>query len=521
MKRILAFILAAVMLCGLLVACGGGNEDTGNTGTQSNPTGSTPTESGPSESNPAGTSETDPGTQSEEVSEAPADPYDHLRQYYCDEEREVVFLVNNGNGGRYKSIEILPYEDSADAIKSAVAERNNIVENLLNVKIVEVRSDNVLGDARNDISGEGYYDILMPWMDYASTLAADGSLYDLYSFSDIIHLDQPYWDQRANSDLSFGNKLFFTTGDFSLLTFDCTHAIVFNKDLAADSGCDDMYELLRDNAWTYDALWRNAKLVTADTDGVDGMTFLDTWGFFLNQNFTTSMFIGAGERLTVKDSDDIPSMAPLNDRYSQVVDKIRQIYNDDTSTIIIENYLSQLNGKYSDVYSAASAAFGEGRALFRSLAMVDLEELDDYSVNYGLLPVPKFNDEQDEYYNIVSAFLASCICISNAVLDPDLSAAVAEALAIASTDTVRRAYYETILKGRRIPDEAGEFALDLIFDSRLYEIAKIYKFGNLGTLIETCAAASSDVLTSTYQGMENTVTAAIEDLKDKFDSLPQ
>lgn len=510
MKRILAVILAAVMLCGLLVACGGGTDEPA--------TQSKAAESNTPESN-AGDVSTDVPAVSEEESVEPVDPYEHLRQYYCDEEREVVFLVNNGNGGRYKSIEILPFEDSADAIKTAVAERNAIVENLLNIKIAEVRSDTVLDDARNDISGEGYYDILMPWMDYASTLAADGSLYDLYTFSDIIHLDQPYWDQRANSDLSFGNKLFFTTGDFSLLTFDCTHAIVFNKDLAEDSGCDDMYELLRNNAWTYDALWRNAKLVTADTDGVDGMTFLDTWGFFLNENFTTSMFIGAGERLTVKDSDDIPAMAPINDRYSQVVDKIRQIYNDNTSTIIIEGYLSQLNGKYSDVYAAASAAFGEGRALFRSLSMVDLEELDDYSVNYGLLPVPKFNDEQDEYYNIVSAFLASCICISNAVLDPELSAAVAEAMAMASTDTVRRAYYETVLKGRRIPDEAGEFALDLIFDSRLYEIAKIYKFGSLGTLIETCAKASSDVLVSTYQGMENTVTSAIEDLKDKFDSL--
>ncbi|MBO4795160.1 MAG: extracellular solute-binding protein [Clostridia bacterium] len=504
MKRILAILIALVMLCSVFVACGGNEADPSQT------------ESKPADqSGDPGSESAEPASQ-EESSEA--DPYAHLRNFDFEEE-ECIFLVNNDNGGRYKSIEILPFEGGSDVLNSAIEERNNFVEDLLHVVIKEVRSNNVLNDARNDIQGEGQYDILMPWMDYATTLASDASLYDLYSFSDIIHLDQPYWDQRANADLSFGNKLFFTTGDFSLLTYDCTHAIVFNKKLARDSGCDDMYQLLKDDNWTFDTLWSNAKLVTADTNGVDGMTYEDTWGFYLNQNFTTSMFIGSGERLTNKDNDDIPQLAPLNDRYSAVVDKIRQIYNDKTSTIIIEDYQSQISGKDSDVYSAASRATGEGRALFRSLAMVDLSELDAYDVEYGLLPVPKYNADQEEYYNIVSAFLASCICIHNQVEDPEMSAAVAEAIAISSTSTVRRAYYDTILKGRRIPDEDGEFALDTIFNNRVYEIATIYKFGNLRELIQTCARSSTDILVSTYTSMEGSVNAAIEDLKDTFDSI--
>ena len=505
MKRILALLIAAVMLCGVFAACKGGDD-----------TSKEPASAAASQSeSQADQQSAEP--VSEEESAAPADPYEHLRDFDFKSE-ECLFLVNNDNGGRYKSVEILPFEESPDPIKNAIVERNTIVESLLNVTISEVRSNNVLGDARNDISGEGQYDIIMPWMTYAATLAADGDLYDLNSFPDIIKLENSYWDQRANSDLSFANKLFFTTGDFSLLTYDCTHAIVFNKDLARDSGCDDFYQLLKDDNWTYDKLWENAKKATRESDGNDGMTYEDTWGFFLNQNFTTSMFIGAGERLTTKDADDIPSMTPINDRYSDVVDKIRQIYNDSTSTIIIENYQGQLSGKDSDVYSAASRATGEGRALFRSLAMVDLSELDDYSVNYGLLPVPKYNQEQEEYYNIVSAFLASCICISNAVSDPEMSAAVAEAVAIASTDTVRRAYYDTILKGRRIPDEDGEFALDTIFNNRLYEMATIYSFGSLSTLIQTCASSSSNVLQSTYDSIKGKVESDIEDLRDKFEN---
>ena len=504
MKRILALIIALIMLCSLFVACGDSNNES---------------KAPESTAEPASTGEQSANEPaSAEESSEPEDPYSHLRSFDFNNE-ECIFLVVGDSGDRYKSVEIIPNETSPDPIRDAVAARNAIVEDLLNVTISEVRTNNFVADARNDIEGEGQYDIIMPWMTHAASLAGDGNFYDLNTFSDIIKLENPYWDQRANEDLSFGNKLFFTTGDFSLLTYDCTHAIVFNKKLARDSGCDDMYQLLLDDKWTFDALWENAKLVTADTNGVDGMTYEDTWGFYLNQNFTTSMFIGAGERLTTKDSDDIPVMTPINDRYSAVVEKIRQIYNDATSTIIIEDYAGQIGGKDKDVYSAASRATGENRALFRSLAMVDLAELDDYEVEYGLLPVPKFNEDQDEYYNIVSAFLASCICIGNTVEDPEMSAAVAEALAISSTDTVRRAYYETILKGRRIPDEAGEFALDIIFNNRTYEIATIYTFGNLSTLIQTCARSSQDILASTYQNMENAVKTAIDDLRDTFDSI--
>ncbi|MBR5031169.1 MAG: extracellular solute-binding protein [Clostridia bacterium] len=496
-KTALSVLLIGSMLLLLLAACG-------DKTSSSSPANTTPSAAGPTAEE---TTTADPAT----VFELPDLNFDG---------EEVHFLTSKNSGyDWYTSKEIYAAEQNGELFNDAVYLRNLTIEEKYGVDITEEKKENAHSVAQKSLlAGDTQYDVVMPYINNTIGLAQQGLLYNLYDVPNL-DLDKVWWDQRANSDLTINGKLFFTTGDFSLLTYDCTHAIVFNKKLARDSGCDDMYQLLKDDNWTFDTLWSNAKLVTADTNGVDGMTYEDTWGFYLNQNFTTSMFIGSGERLTNKDNDDIPQLAPLNDRYSAVVDKIRQIYNDKTSTIIIEDYQSQISGKDSDVYSAASRATGEGRALFRSLAMVDLSELDAYDVEYGLLPVPKYNADQEEYYNIVSAFLASCICIHNQVEDPEMSAAVAEAIAISSTSTVRRAYYDTILKGRRIPDEDGEFALDTIFNNRVYEIATIYKFGNLRELIQTCARSSTDILVSTYTSMEGSVNAAIEDLKDTFDSI--
>ncbi len=499
MKKTLALILALIMVAAALIAC---SEDPGEQ---------------PSKAPETESKETDVSTGSEESAteeSSEASPYEHLKKYNFGGE-EVLFLVVGDSKDRYKSIEIMPYEDSADAIKEAVEIRNGMVEDLLGVSIDEIRSDNFLVDARNDIQGGNEYDIICPWMPDAATLASEGSLYDLYEFSDILLLDKSYWDQGANADLSFSNKLYFTTGDFSLLTFDCTHAIVFNKTLATKCGAEDPYQLLKEDKWTFDALHRNAKLATADTDGTDGMKYTDTWGLIINENYATSMFIGSGERLTTKDADDIPMLAIETQRAPTVVEKIREIFNDPESTILIEKQSVAGTG-YKDVYYAASAAIGEDRALFRTLAIVDLGELDDFECSYGILPTPKFDENQERYYNIVSAIMASSFCIPLSAEDPEMSAAVGEAMSLFSTETVRKAYYNKILKGRRIADEDGEFALDIIFNNRVYEMATIYQFGSIYTVISDCAKASSDIFASKVESIKGSVESAIEQLAEKY-----
>lgn len=495
MKKLVASLIALLMLTGMFAACNETQNDTSS--------------SAPAESKEA-------SSESSEVSKEPVDPYEHLRGIDLGG-RDIVIYVEDQASSRYYSQEVLAHESSPDLISSAVRARNDIVEDLLNCQIKEARTK-TYGEMRtaiaNELMGVSSYDIVMPYMPDAAALAAQGAFHDLYSFKDIIKLDQPYWDQRANEDLSIANKLFFSTGDFSLLTFDCTHAIVFNKDVVeSNPELEDPYELLADDKWTYDALYRNAKIATYDSDGADGLTWKDNIGLLINQNYTTTLFIGSGERLTRKDADDYPYLAVKTENAASVVSKINEIYTDAASTLWIED-ISDLGG-YTDVWSAATAAFADNRVLFRTLAITDLVELQSYeNVNYGLLPTPKYTEEQDDYYNIVSCLYASCFAIPVSVARPEDSAAVCEAMAIASTETLRKSYYEVLLKGRYIKDEDGEFALDIIFNNRVYELGAIYEWGTLNSFIPTVAKDGN--FESEYESVKDSIEAAIDTTLESF-----
>ncbi|MEG2117632.1 MAG: hypothetical protein RRY76_00345 [Clostridia bacterium] len=430
--------------------------------------------------------------------------------------KKIVILVEDNGFSRYMSREIMQYETNPDNINTAILERNNTVEELLHCKLSEVRTNAASGDAvrviRNEMMGTSSYDLVMPYMTGASVLAADGAFLDLKNFSDVIKLQNDYWDGKAVEDLSIANRVFFATGDFSLLTFDCTHAIVFNKTVISENAnLEDPYKLLEDGKWTFDALYKNSKLFTAENNGVDGMTWEDKWGFFVNVTCITSMFVGAGERLSRKDSNGYPYISVKTPKSATVIDKLIDIINDKSASLIIEQDIVNYQDKYSDVYLAATAAFAENRVLFRSLAIVDLNELQVFKdINYGLLPIPKFDEKQENYCNIDSADYASCFAIPRQAPDSNASAAVAEAIAIASTNTVRRQYYEVLLKGRQIADTEGEKALDLIFNNRVYEMGTIYTWGELPALVDSVVMSGSNTLESKLSAVQDEINAEID-----------
>ncbi len=495
MKKLIASVIALLMMTGMLAAC---NE----------------IEDEPSSLPPAESKEA--SVEASEVSREVVDPYEHLRGIDLGG-RDIMIYVEDHADSRYYSQEVMAHESSPDLISSAVQTRNDIVEELLNCQIKEARTktiDEMRSAIANELMGTSSYDIVMPYMPDAASLAAQGAFYDLHSFDGIIKLDQPYWDQRANEDLSIANKLYFSTGDFSLLTFDCTHAIVFNKDVVeSNPSIENPYELLANDKWTYDALYRNAKVATYESDGEDGLTWKDNIGLLINQNYTTTLFIGSGERLTRKDSEDYPYLALKTENAAAVVSKINEIYTDASATFSIED-ITNFSG-YNDVWSAATGAFADKRVLFRTLAITDLVELQAYeNVNYGLLPTPKYTEEQDDYYNIVSCLYASCFAIPVSVATPEDSAAVCEAMAIASTETLRKSYYEVLLKGRYIKDEDGEFALDIIFNNRVYELGTIYTWGSLGSFIPSVAKSGS--FESQYESAKDSIEAAIETTLESF-----
>lgn len=447
----------------------------------------------------------------------------------------VTFLVEGDYQQGYRSVEILPHEISDSGLQKAIKDRNNLVEEVFGVEIREVRTENG-SDMVNKIrtgaaSGTSEYDIVMPYMSDAATLAQEGLLYDLRTLENI-HLNESYYDQGSVRDLSIAGKNYFVTGDISLLTWDVTHVLEFNKDMVTDYHLENPYELVRNGQWTLDKLQEMARQVTADTDGTSGMSYMDTYGFLVNRNFVSSMFIGSGQRFSVKNNNDEPELAIYSEESTAVFEKIFNLVNDAQASGLIDldsgGFASTAKAAGLTVWEAADQATATKRALFHAASLHGILGLGEYDCNFGILPAPKYSEAQDEYYCRVSTLYASCITIPLNVRDVELSSVIADAMMQASTDTVKHAYIEVIMKNRKIRDDESEEMLDIIFDSCVYDFGSIYNWGgtseydtrSITGFMNDVAFSGVNDFTSRWQTIASAVQSAMEDTIETYRDLP-
>lgn len=447
---------------------------------------------------------------------------------------EFTVLVEGDYRGTYASVELTAQANSYDNLNTAILDRNNLITERFGVEIVEERTaqagDMLSNLQENAIAGVSTYDMVMPYMSNAATLALEEYLYDLASLENI-HLNESYYDQGSVADLSVAGKNYFVTGDLSLLAFACTHAIVFNKDMIKEYGLEDPYHLAESGKWTIDKLEEMASVVTEDTDGESGMSYTDTYGFLVNDNFISSMYIGAGQRMTTKDNNDEPIIAINGEGPARVYDKIYSFVTNTTASCQFSAANNSFNttataaGK--TVWEAATEAVASKRALFRAMALIDILDLGEYDCNFGVLPTPKYDEAQEEYYSRVSTVYATCVAIPVNVRDAEMSAIITDALMQASTDTAKDAYFQVIMKERKIQDTESEEMLDIIFDSRVYDLASVYHWGGTGEgdaasisgFMNTVAVSGSNTFVSTWQSIESSVQTAMAETVDAYLSI--
>ena len=236
-----AFLLIAVLLSA--AACGG------DSGTPAN---------APGETSPA-TEETTAAEMTTEGPELPDKTYDG----------ETVHFLTAHNSGYdwYTSKEIFAEGENGELFNDAVYRRNLVIEDRFDIKITQNCVDSPENVAKKSLTaGDTEYDVVMPYMSYSISLLQSGLFYDLRTVP-YLDLDKPWWDQRANDNLSYRGKLFMTTGDISILDNECTMVMFFNKQLISDFGLESPYDLVRSGTWTMDKLTEICSSVTADING--------------------------------------------------------------------------------------------------------------------------------------------------------------------------------------------------------------------------------------------------------------
>lgn len=419
---------------------------------------------------------------------------------------QVMFLTAKNTADQYTCYEIYADEMNGTLINDAVFVRNGLVEQSLGIRIAETKLENIESVAKKSLAaGDTAYDVVMPYMNKAISLTTEGFLMELRSVP-YLALEKPWWDRRVTEDMTIAGKLYFSTGDISILDNECTMVLFFNKDIVKKYGLDDPYTLVREKKWTMDKLGEMASAVTQDLDGDGKMTDADAWGMPVVENAANAFYFGAGERIVTMGEDGAPQFCLGTDRSVDVFTKVMAL-------------CLGADALYGASYQTRNLMFQEGRTLLASFALTNLNGLRDCEYGFGILPYPLFNEAQPEYNNLISTVLVPTASVPFNNTDPEMTGATLEAMAYYSVDTLTTAYYDNALKSRYIRDEESGEMLDILFATRVYDLGFIFNFGGSGDIINNMYKKKQTDIVSQWESIRVKAETALADTMQTFAAL--
>ena len=367
-------------------------------------------------------------------------------------------------------------------IDSALYTRNRGLEETYHLRIVEkpveIGTPNDL--LKTDILGGVYtYDLVFGMANYSFNGITEGYYRDLNEVKSL-DLSATCWDQNAGKDLSIKNRLFCTVGDLHCGGFDMVSVLLLNEDLWRSLDLEeDPRQLALSGDWTFEKMDTMVKGAAADLDGIDNELSLDDrYGVSSTTAIFTNLMVGAGQNFFTKNSEDIPEFSAGTDAFSNVYSSMLRMITKSDSYI-----LNDQNDTYRD-------SFNSGKALFMGGIICDLNnaKLRDSKINYSPLPLPKYSTMQTRYYSAVN-FQAEVMYMPIGK-DVDRTGKITQLICEASTGTLRSHYYEEVLKIQRVKDGVASSLVDLIYNTRCYDIGLICLWGNVRSVFNNTLAGS-------------------------------
>lgn len=427
---------------------------------------------------------------------------------------EFRIFVPGTAAGFWENNEMYSEAETGEPINDAIYTRAKQIEEMYNIKtVMSYSTTDMATPVRKSVnSGGDDYDMLLLMPGDAKTLAAEGCLTDLYTV-DTLSLDKPWWDQNCAEGMSLLGKLFMTTGDISYYRFRTTEVVLFNKKMIADNQLEDPYQLVRDKKWTIGKMYEMMKDIASDVDGDGKMTENDKYGIILYTSVVSTGVFGAGERISVKNDQDTPEIVMNNPRMVSIIDEYMKFTLDPN----IAFDWARLT--VPEPYDVGLQIFEAGRALFDFNGMHAVPNLRAMDTEFGILPIPLYEETQESYHHIANSYVTPFTCIPTTSSDLSRTGTIIDAFARKGGELITPAYYDVSLKGKYTRDEESREILDLVFSTMVWDNAFYYNYGEVGVIIDQMVSSKNTNFVSSYEKKENTIKKALDDYIAKIAEL--
>ncbi len=483
---IVTSLLAFSIVLGLLAGCSGGE----NSGTST-----------PAETVPVQSSETEvPETK-------PIEPDVPEKDY---KGQEFRIFTRGEKMGKFWHKD-LAAEMDGDVLHDAIYTRNVTVEEKLGIKIVPVWQDSgsLLTVVQNSVmAGDNSFEVVMAPLNQMYSASRQDLLLNLYTEVPYLDLTKPWWDAHSVSDLTIGDKLYMVTGDHSIMDEETTWVMYFNKDIQKDLRLDDFYDLVNTGKWVNDKFHEICLKATIDKNGDGAITTDDLIGYQGEAFNLPVCLIASGVNFVNRDKDNMPVMIGANEkeRMFNAAEAILKWMNDDNASRVEsrEGWPKALD---------SLARFTENGSLFMMCGMINVMLFRDMEADFGVLPIPKTDVDQADYFSTVSYSNCDVMSIPKTVSDPEMAGIVMEVFSSESRKIVLPAYYDISLQRKSTRDEESSHMIDLIITGKRFDVCIMYDLGKVRSNLSTMVGTKSSDFASTWASLEPVLTTDLEALR--------
>lgn len=493
--RFLTLMIAVLMFATFAVSCANDTPDD------------------PPATNPDNTEENpDAGKTDDPIEEQPSEPTDAAGVLATFPQKDLgdEFLIAASS---YKTsalfIEQFPINEeySSEIVHNALLQRDWMIEEYFDIDIAyaDIGAAAMFDQVSNTVrSGDDVYAMALGTLYQMGIPMLNNSL--LHDLNDVenINLSKPWWNKNSVDAFTINDTIYMATGAITNRFVYSPYAVLFNTRLLEDVDLTSPYALIESGDWTFEEFQYMIMDTSYEINGDDRRGVEDFYGLAPADDSQTAWFFACGGKWFESTEDGELLAVYEEERNYNLLSEVLAFHK--TDDIL----------PYKNLYDS-NAAFKEGRAIFHATALCDINMLADMEDPYGIVPLPKYDASQEEYYSNTNKYFNTMALIPSSVNDTESVGLLVEVLAAVSQYTSLDKQYDTVLLNRKALDAESKANLQLVVESSMYDWGYMVDPAGFGTTVRLAMCGQKNITEfgSTFASLRDAIKTEMDAIAEK------
>ena len=414
-------------------------------------------------------------------------------------------------------LEFNPVEDTTYTTERAIYVRDRSVESRLGISFKWIgmkgsydHRESFMGTVQQALLGGDRYDIIAAYSQTAGMLATNGLVTGLQD-NKYLDLSKPWWPDSLTESFTVSDPLYFVSGDLSATFLSQMISVFYDKAHFPDQ---NLYDLVYDGSWTIDTMLTLAKDQYLDVDQDYAKSYQDKFGVIVPWYvYLDSFFYGCNLITVDRDSEgDLRvSNSYIGERADDLAEKLQILFHESD-----DGYHTQA-AKTIDIFARGDAAF----LVSPGVQVLTYANLKDTDVDYGVLPMPKYNTQQKDYKTVITNLVSLYSVFAGSTQEEiDRAGAVLEALGSDGHRGLAPVLFNECLQLRYAKDGDTGKMYDLIRAGVVFDVGRVYAVSLEGITQDAWQRTvifNDGVWGAKAGGVDAQLQALLDKLQDSFD----